>query len=582
MKKFLSLGFVGLLSVILVLSQIKSPQIGMAQIPQKPVDAAFNPGCHAQACALETPNDSRFPQQYSPQRISAPAAWDVTHGSSSVVIAILDTGIDCLHEDIAGKCLPGHDFISNVPIGSAVNSDDHGHGTHVTSIAAGVTNNGVGVAGICWLCQYMPVKVLDSGGGGTWAQIAAGIRFATDNGAHIINMSLGGTGSDGDVNSAVDYAFNRGVLIVSACGNNSFDSNCLYPASYSNSMAVSCTDSTDTICDFSSRGTEVDISAPGLSVLAAASTGFCPLCDPSGYRSLSGTSMSTPHVVGVAGLIKSIRPTITVNSLWGLLEVSSDDRGPVGWDTSWGAGRLNALKAVTLNPPSGRQPRNPAPPPTQGPSTFTPTATRTHTPAPSTFTPTPPSTPTPIPGKLTLYLHNNPSPPNGDTFIQTNLPMDTNFPISREMYNYAADKHSKPGAVGRYIQAAETKETAIDKLLVWRSPQFTANRQMTGVAELTIYVLLEAHEKGARVKARLAECTNSMVCQEFTVATSVAIVSWAGQWNEMKVTFTNINRLIDQGNRVHLFVQLDKDVPNSDPGLLGYDASFFEAKLVLP
>lgn len=549
--------------------------LGSSASSQVPIDLAFVENCQTEVCALETtPNDPFYTQQYGPQRIQAPLAWDVTTGSSTVKLAILDTGIDCLHEDISSKCLPGYDFISNVALTGAENSDDHGHGTHVTSIAAGVTNNGVGVAGLCWQCQYMPVKVLDSGGSGLWVQVASGIRFAADNGAHVINMSLGGSSSDSGVQDAVDYAYNRGVLVISACGN-SFGSNCLYPAAFQNSMAISCTNSSDVLCDFSSIGQEVDVAAPGLSVIAAVPKGACNLCAPSGYRSLSGTSMSTPHVAGVAGLIRSIQPTLSVDRVWGLLEQSSDDKGNVGWDTSYGHGRLNAFKAVTQTAPSGRLPHNPQPQPPTNTPTLTSTPTNTPTPGPPTPTPTPKP---PVTG--TFFLHNNPSPPTFDTSIQAVLPMNNVPPSAPQMFNYASDKYSKPGAQGRFIQAAEVKENASDKLQIWVSSSFTANKQVDGTVELTIYAKLESGGKGLRARVRLAECSPSCVIFADAVSTEIT-ETWPDLWYELEASFT-VNRLLDAGNTLRLYVQLDKNMPNSDPGFLGYDAQLFEAKLVLP
>jgi len=321
-------------------------------------DAPSVPSCAAEVCALDTtPNDSLYPQQYGPQRVQAPAAWDLSTGASTTIIATVDTGIDCTHPDLANKCVPGYDFVHNVPLAGTENSDDHGHGTHVTSIEAGVTNNGIGVAGLCWECRYLPVKVLNASGSGSWAQVAAGIRFAADNGANVINMSLGGSSFDSGVRSAVDYAFSKNVLVVSACGNSGSEP-CLYPAAYVNSMAISCSDASDALCSFTSRGVEVDVSAPGLSVLAAVPIGSCALCDPSGYRKLSGTSMSTPHVSGVAGLVRSLHPEYTADQVYGLLELSADDRGPVGFDHGYGFGRLNAYRALTTAAPDGRLPKS--------------------------------------------------------------------------------------------------------------------------------------------------------------------------------------------------------------------------------
>lgn len=330
--------------------------------PNRPVDAAWKQNCPAEVCIADTvPNDALYGSQYGPQRIAAPAAWDVATGAASVVIAIVDTGIDCTHPDLVDKCVAGYDVTLGTTLSGQENSDDYGHGTHVASTAAGATNNSLGVAGICWTCKVMPVKVLTFGAG-EWVNIAEGIIFATDNGASIINLSLGGIDFDAGMEAAVNYAWSQDVLVVSACGNNSVLF-CSYPAAYANSMAVSCSDDRDRLCLFSSLGWEVDVSAPGLSVLAAVPLGSCNLCDPSGYRSVSGTSMSTPHVAGVAGLIRSLHPGLSNEQVYGLLQQSADDKGDSGFDVEYGFGRLNAAKAVTQTPPSSRLTKPPPPPP---------------------------------------------------------------------------------------------------------------------------------------------------------------------------------------------------------------------------
>lgn len=270
---------VGLFGFILVgrslaESPVPQPSPGPAKgrpEPPRPADAAFpeSTKCNirVQVCVLDTiPNDPMFASQYGPQKIQAPAAWDVWKGSDGthppIILGIVDTGIDCTHPDIVGKCVPGWDFIHGAALNGTENSDDYGHGTHVTSIAAGVSNNSIGVAGICWDCKYMPVKVCDSGGSCPDAAIRDGNMWAADHGAKIINMSLGGSLPGCCMQTGVDYAYGKGVLVISACGNTGAEP-CSYPAAFANSMAVSCSDGADNICGFSSRGWEVDVSAPG-------------------------------------------------------------------------------------------------------------------------------------------------------------------------------------------------------------------------------------------------------------------------------------------------------------------------------
>jgi len=240
--------------------------------------------------AIETiPNDPLYRQQYGPGRIKAPQAWDLSTGSDAILISVIDTGVACDHEDLVGKCVAGFDFVNNDPDPA----DDHGHGTHVAGIATAVTNNGTGVAGICWSCKIQPVKVLNSGGSGTWDGVAQGNIWATDNGADVINMSLGGTGGSQTMKDAVDYAYVHGVLIFAAAGNTGAEG-VLCPACYGSVIAVAATDSQDRRASFSTYGIDVELAAPGVSNLSSVPTGSCSLCDPSGYRSLGDLNGDSP------------------------------------------------------------------------------------------------------------------------------------------------------------------------------------------------------------------------------------------------------------------------------------------------
>ncbi|TMB95945.1 MAG: hypothetical protein E6J42_09905 [Chloroflexi bacterium] len=309
-------------------------------------------------CVALTPNDPQYGSQYGPQEIHAPQAWDLTTGATSTVIAIVDTGIDCTHSDIAGKCMVGYDFVNIRPLTGTENSDDFGHGTHVACIAACQTNNSMGVAGMCWQCIVMPVKVLNSGGSGTFGQVAQGITFAADHGANIINMSLGGCpsgnlgdcGMDPAVESAMSYAQNKGVLIVAALANTGAWP--LYPGTSQYTIGVSAVDSFGNIANFSSVGRQEFIvkgktmlSAPGVSVLAAVPTGTCSLCDPTGYRTLSGTSMATPHVAASAGLIWA--QFGNAGAVHAALTGHADDMGSPGYDMCYGIGRVNPYRALS-------------------------------------------------------------------------------------------------------------------------------------------------------------------------------------------------------------------------------------------
>lgn len=285
------------------------------------------------AKALGEPDDLYFDRQWGMHKVKAPAAWDVTTGSSDVVIAILDTGVDPDHPDLADK------IVKNVVFSNSVTSADiQGHGTHVAGIAAAVTNNAIGVAGMGYDSSIMNVKVLSDSGGGYYSWIAAGITWAADNGAHVINMSLGGTSSSQLLEDAVNYAWEKGVVVVAAAGNTG-TSGPVYPAYYANCVAVAATDSYDSLASWSTFGDWVDVAAPGDSIYSTTTGGR--------YGRKSGTSMAAPHVAGLAALLFT---TVTDANADGLLnddirsriEATCDDIGVEGI----GAGRINAARAV--------------------------------------------------------------------------------------------------------------------------------------------------------------------------------------------------------------------------------------------
>lgn len=275
------------------------------------------------------PNDPSWSQQWGPQIINCMQAWDINQGDPNVIIAIVDTGINAGHADLSGKIVPGYDFVNN----DADPHDDNGHGTHCAGIAAAKTNNAVGIAGVGFNCSLMGVKVLGSGGSGTWANVAAGINFANNNGAHVISMSLGGGGGSATVETAVNNAWANNRLVVAAAGNNNSTSPS-YPAFYSNCIAVGSTTNTDARSSFSNYGASwVDVAAPGTDIYSTYG---------SGYTSLSGTSMACPHVAGLGGLLWAKNGLNTpVGTIRQLIENFCD---PVG---NWVAhGRINAFRSL--------------------------------------------------------------------------------------------------------------------------------------------------------------------------------------------------------------------------------------------
>ena len=303
-----------------------------------------------------TTNDPQAAQQYSLWRMSVNSAWDVTRGDG-VVIGVLDTGVDGTHPDLQGKLVSmGRDFVNN----DYNATDDHGHGTHVSGIAAAATNNGVGVAGIGYNARVLPVKVLSSSGSGSYSAIASGITWAADNGARIINLSLGGPGSSTTLDQAIAYAWNKGVVIVAAAGNENTSSP-TYPASSANVIGVCATDQADAKASFSNYGINVDVCAPGVNIWSTVRGGS--------YQAWDGTSMASPNAAGVAALVAAAHPTWTNSQIKQALENTTDN---IGSSTYFGRGRLNAARAVGAATPG--QPTS-TPPPAQ------PTATRTLVPA---------------------------------------------------------------------------------------------------------------------------------------------------------------------------------------------------------
>ncbi|MBI4286562.1 MAG: peptidase S8 [Chloroflexi bacterium] len=282
------------------------------------------------------PNDPYLSSQWALAKIQALEAWDITQGSSTVRIAVLDTGIDQNHEDLAAKIVANKNFTNSRTV-----DDRYGHGTHVAGIAAAITNNSKGVAGVGYNARLMNVKVLGDTGSGYISWIANGITWAANNGAKVINLSLGGYSASDTLKNAIDYAWSKGVIIVAAAGNDN-TSTLHYPSYYVNTIAVAATGQTDAKASFSNYGDWVDIAAPGVSILATLPNHNNRI-GIKNYGYLSGTSMATPHVAGVAALLFAAHPEWTNAEVRAKLEASVDPT--TGFTTT--IGRVNALKAVS-------------------------------------------------------------------------------------------------------------------------------------------------------------------------------------------------------------------------------------------
>ncbi|QZP37545.1 S8 family peptidase [Halobaculum magnesiiphilum] len=294
---------------------------------------------------LETqlsPNDPQFSSQYAPQQVNSDDAWDTTLGDSSVTVAVVDTGAQYDHPDLAGNYAsdPGYDFADGDSDPAPDAPSDEYHGTHVSGCAAAVVDNGSGVAGQ-GNSTLINGRSLDESGSGSTADIADAIQWAADEGADVINLSLGGGGYTDTMKNAVSYADDNGALVIAAAGN-SGTSSVSYPAAYSECVAVSAVDSNENLASFSQYGDSVELCAPGVNVLSTTTEAR------GSYEELSGTSMATPVTSGVAGLTLAAWPDLTTLELRDHLKATAADIG-LSADEQ-GSGQVDALAAVTTDP----------------------------------------------------------------------------------------------------------------------------------------------------------------------------------------------------------------------------------------
>ena len=280
--------------------------------------------------------------QWGPPAVSAPLAWGVTLGDRSIVIAIVDTGIDSSHPDLASKTVGEYSYVGK----SA--KDGFGHGTHCAGIAAAATNNGVGVAGMCPNCSILSVRVLDSQGSGYTSDVASGITYAASHGARVISLSLGGGGHSSTIQSALQYAVANNALPVCAMGNSGSSSNIPEPAYWYDCLSVIATDQNGAKASFSNYGVKADVAAPGVAILSTMPT-YAVTLNGYGYKqnydALSGTSMATPMVAGIAGLALSMNPNLTPVQVRGLIMAAAGDG--VTWTPELAFGTVNAATTIS-------------------------------------------------------------------------------------------------------------------------------------------------------------------------------------------------------------------------------------------
>ncbi len=314
------------------------------------------------------PNDEYFELQWglnasSDCDVDAPEAWNVTVGNDSVVVAVIDTGIDYNHSELCDNIwnntdelingsdddsngyiddIRGWDFYNN----DSDPRDDHGHGTHCAGIIGALGNNSIGIAGVSWNCSIMPVKAFSSYGGGYADDIANAVYYAVDNGADVLSMSFGAYTNSELISDSIEYAYNNGVICVAAAGNSHTDMKS-YPAGYANVIAVAATNQSDIKASFSNYGSWVDIAAPGVNIFSTMPSYDVSLTQYYGYTknysNLSGTSMACPFVAGVCSLLLARNASYDFQQVQSILKSSAD---AVSSDYYIGQGRLNAYQAV--------------------------------------------------------------------------------------------------------------------------------------------------------------------------------------------------------------------------------------------
>lgn len=277
------------------------------------------------------PNDPLFStHQWGPQKIKAPGAWDLTKGSSDVTIAVVDSGVQDDHPDLEGRVIKGYDFVEN----DWDPQDEYGHGTHIAGIAAATTNNGIGIAGIAPHSKILSIRIFkDETEDGYTSYFAQGIIHAADQGADVITCSFGINKPSPILEAAVLYAWEKGAVVIGSAGNNP-TSKPRYPAAYKPAISVANTNSKDEKAESSNYGKWVDIAAPGTDIIST--------IIGSQYYEVSGTSMSVPHVAGVAALLAS--EGYNNKEIRRIILKTADDIPGTG--TLWSSGRLNAERAI--------------------------------------------------------------------------------------------------------------------------------------------------------------------------------------------------------------------------------------------
>ncbi|MDP2672119.1 MAG: S8 family serine peptidase [Candidatus Daviesbacteria bacterium] len=326
---------------------IPAIEVILAKVPEQAKDKVIEALSHnpsieyaepnSLAQLLDTPNDPYYTSNtagWALKKIGASGAWDISKGSASVIVAVIDSGAFAGHEDFVGKILPGYNFVNS----TTDTSDTHGHGTGVTGVIGAVTNNGKGNASLGREVSLMPLKVVAPDGSISTFNIANAIMYGADHGVKVINVSLGNSSPSSTEQEAVNYAWNKGVVLVAAAGNNG-TLGVFYPAAADNVIAVGATDSTDSRWTGSNYGPQLDVVAPGVGI-------YSPNLTITGYSNYGGTSYAAPHVAALAALIMSANPGLINSQVVDIITSTALDLGDPGWDQYFGFGRINAGAAL--------------------------------------------------------------------------------------------------------------------------------------------------------------------------------------------------------------------------------------------
>lgn len=325
------------------IGKIEGINVRVIQLPpqasEKAVEALLKHNKHLKFAERDmlvkpsTTNDPYYSKGWHLPKIGTPTAWQTSSGSN-VVIAILDSGVDPDHPDLAAKLVPGWNTYNN----NADTADVYGHGTKVAGAAAALTNNSVGVAAVAGDAQVMPMRVTGTDGWASYSAIASALTWAADRGARVANISFYGVETSSSARSAAQYMKNKGGLVVTSAGNYGVEETI---APSDTMITVSATDSNDNKASWSSYGSFVDVAAPGTSIYSTVNGG--------GYGSVSGTSFSSPITAGVVALMMSANPALSPADLEKALYSSALDLGTAGFDKYFGNGRVDAAAAVAAS-----------------------------------------------------------------------------------------------------------------------------------------------------------------------------------------------------------------------------------------